>query len=66
MRIDKFTNYHYVIYWNLFAEHNQELFATLTGELDETGFNESALSSTRSSDSSVPPTKEKRKIWLIF
>ena len=41
MQIGKFTNYHYVVYWNLFAEVNQELFTALTGELDAGVFKES-------------------------
>jgi hypothetical protein len=41
MKIGKFTNFHYVVYWNLFAEVNQELFSLLTGELDGSVFNES-------------------------
>jgi hypothetical protein len=41
MKIGKFTNFHYVVYWNLFAEVNQELFSVLTGELDASVFKES-------------------------
>ena len=56
MRIGPFTNLHYVVYWNLFAEVNQELFSTLTGELDEQVFNESVANSE-----SVQSAKKKRK-----
>jgi hypothetical protein len=58
MRIGKFTNYHYVVYWNLFAEDHQEFFATLAGELDETVFNESSHSIA---DSAASSAKKKRR-----
>jgi hypothetical protein len=58
MRIGKFMNYHYVVYWNHFAEDNQEFFATLAGELDGTIFNESSHSMA---DSAASSAKNKRK-----
>jgi hypothetical protein len=57
MRIGKFTNYHYVLYWNLFADLNQELFTRLTGELEESVFTESA----KTSNDTLPSNKKKRK-----
>ena len=56
IRIGRFTNYHYVVYWNLFVEENQELFATLTGELDDAVFNDSGHG-----NDGVPSSKKKRK-----
>jgi hypothetical protein len=64
MDIGRFTNYHYVVYWNLFAEENKELFTTLTGELDATVFQESGSGNTCStagkSAATLPSRKQKR------
>ena len=56
MRIGKFTNFHYVVYWNLFADVNQELFTALTGELEAGVFKESG-----SDDGNSIRTGSKRK-----
>jgi hypothetical protein len=64
MRIGKFTNYHYVVYWNLFADENQEFFATLTGELDDMIFNESSQGMADSVTSSAKKKWKNNKILV--
>jgi hypothetical protein len=64
VRIGKFTNYHYVVYWNLFAEDHQEFFATLAGESDDTVFNESSHSMADSAASSLQKKRKNNDILL--
>jgi cytochrome c553 len=61
MDISRFTNYHYVVYWNLFAEVNKELFSTLTGELDATVFQESGSSNSVAGKSVATVSSKKQK-----
>ena len=68
MEVEKFTNFHYVVYWNLFAEVNQDLFAVLTRELDGSVFNEStrsALSGDRQRNESITTYFWKRSKHLV-
>jgi hypothetical protein len=55
MEIGRFTNIHYVVYWNLFVEENGDLFVALTGELDESVYGDSTTNKT------VDSTRKKRK-----
>jgi hypothetical protein len=50
MQIGRFTPMHYVVYWNLFVEENQELFDKLKGGLIETAFNLSDGTDTAATD----------------
>ena len=61
MDIGRFTNYHYIVYWNLFAELNKELFTTLKGELDATVFPESGSGNSAASASAATILSKKQK-----
>jgi len=55
LKLRSFTNKQYILYWNMFAEDNPDLFKNMSGELAPDVFNETGSVATSSSK------KKKRK-----